>query len=461
MNSNHWAEEAAVSIGEWILREAVEQGEGLSWYAWQAEREKTPRTFERRLVGGSLYGGTAGIALFLAELGRITGSGELLIAARLALLHSIRELRAAGDAAVGLYSGTSGWLFAAGTFLRHNQDSDLRELALEVAEELPAIPLPPKNFDLIGGAAGTIIGLLGVTDVLDGAGLESTCIRLGEHLLSSAHVEPMGLSWPSGPPRGANLCGLAHGAAGIGWALLELYVRTGRAFFKVGAEEAFAYERLWFDPAVGNWTDLRNNDLTQIQSDGRVEDLQEKLEKGEALPVYRKRFMAAWCHGGPGIGLTRARALEVLGFGRYREEIEAALGSFEISPHGTESNHSLCHGLVGNALARIRMAQALGLGKVVSDTQDHLRAQTHERVESGERWIPGGPVRDAPDPTLMVGEAGIGLGLLGLEATMQRDYPVMFGTLYMFTLLGLILGLISDITYTLVDPRIDFETRKV
>ncbi len=54
-----------------------------------------------------------------------------------------------------------------------------------------------------------------------------------------------------------------------------------------------------------------------------------------------------------------------------------------------------------------------------------------------------------------------GLGLLGFEATMQRDYPVMFGTLYMFTLVGLFLGLISDLTYTLVDPRIDFEKRKV
>ncbi|MBA7584866.1 Inner membrane ABC transporter permease protein YejB [subsurface metagenome] len=52
-----------------------------------------------------------------------------------------------------------------------------------------------------------------------------------------------------------------------------------------------------------------------------------------------------------------------------------------------------------------------------------------------------------------------GLGLLGFEAVMQRDYPVMFGTLYMFTLMGLILGLISDFTYTLVDPRIDFESR--
>lgn len=52
-----------------------------------------------------------------------------------------------------------------------------------------------------------------------------------------------------------------------------------------------------------------------------------------------------------------------------------------------------------------------------------------------------------------------GLGLLGFEATMQRDYPVMFGTLYMFTLLGLVLSLISDVTYTVVDPRIDFEKR--
>ena len=52
-----------------------------------------------------------------------------------------------------------------------------------------------------------------------------------------------------------------------------------------------------------------------------------------------------------------------------------------------------------------------------------------------------------------------GLGLLGFESAIQRDYPVMFGTLYIFTLLGLVVGLISDITYTIVDPRIDFESR--
>lgn len=52
-----------------------------------------------------------------------------------------------------------------------------------------------------------------------------------------------------------------------------------------------------------------------------------------------------------------------------------------------------------------------------------------------------------------------GLGLLGYEAVVGRDYPVMFGTLYIFTLLGLIFNLLGDITYMMVDPRIDFEKR--
>ena len=52
-----------------------------------------------------------------------------------------------------------------------------------------------------------------------------------------------------------------------------------------------------------------------------------------------------------------------------------------------------------------------------------------------------------------------GMGLLGFEAAINRDYPVMFGTLYFFTLLGLVMNLIGDLMYVAVDPRIDFEAR--
>src|SRR5271165_2151174 len=53
-----------------------------------------------------------------------------------------------------------------------------------------------------------------------------------------------------------------------------------------------------------------------------------------------------------------------------------------------------------------------------------------------------------------------GLCLLGFESAIQRDYPVMFGTLYMFTLLGLLMQIVGDLLYTVVDPRIDFEARQ-
>lgn len=54
-----------------------------------------------------------------------------------------------------------------------------------------------------------------------------------------------------------------------------------------------------------------------------------------------------------------------------------------------------------------------------------------------------------------------GIGLLGYESAINRDYPVMFATLFFFSLLGLLMNLIGDLTYTLVDPRIDFESQEV
>ena len=52
-----------------------------------------------------------------------------------------------------------------------------------------------------------------------------------------------------------------------------------------------------------------------------------------------------------------------------------------------------------------------------------------------------------------------GIGLLGFEAITQRDYPVIFGTLFLFSLFGMILRLIGDLLYQVIDPRIDFEAR--
>ena len=53
-----------------------------------------------------------------------------------------------------------------------------------------------------------------------------------------------------------------------------------------------------------------------------------------------------------------------------------------------------------------------------------------------------------------------GLGRMGFEATVARDYPVIFATLYVFGLIGLLIGILSDLMYMWIDPRIDFESRE-
>ena len=53
-----------------------------------------------------------------------------------------------------------------------------------------------------------------------------------------------------------------------------------------------------------------------------------------------------------------------------------------------------------------------------------------------------------------------GLGRMGFEAAVARDYPVIFGTLFVFGLMGLVVGILSDLMYVFVDPRIDFESRE-
>ncbi len=53
------------------------------------------------------------------------------------------------------------------------------------------------------------------------------------------------------------------------------------------------------------------------------------------------------------------------------------------------------------------------------------------------------------------------MGLLGFESVIKRDYPVVFAPLFIFSLLGLVVNIITDFIYTLVDPRIDFESREV
>ena len=152
-----------------------------------------------------------------------------------------------------------------------------------------------------------------------------------------------GIAWDSRTPTLRPLTGFAHGNAGIAWALGELADLTGEVRFRTAERSAVAYERSLFSAEAKNWPDLRERDAG--------------LQGLEGDPDQAS-FMAAWCHGAPGIGLARILSLGRLDEPATRAEIEAALET--TLAQGFGDNHSLCHGDLGNLEPLLQAGERLG-----------------------------------------------------------------------------------------------------
>ena len=394
---------AAETIGRHLAREAIWHADHCNWIgAIQSSPEQGgSSTVMYRALAPDLYAGTSGIALFLAELAAITGDDTFR---RLALGAGRQALaqaeRLPPGARLSLYSGWVGIALAATRIGLLLGEENLLAGARQLLGTLPQ-PDPAPLHDFLAGSAGAIAGLLILGTLLEDAALGTTAIALGTGLIAAADKRASGDSWLAPHPTRRNLTGLAHGAAGIGFALLELYAATRDTQFRTAAERAYAYERHWFDAERGNWPDFRT-------------PLPGRPRHGEEV------FVTYWCHGGPGIALTRLRAYALLGNRIYQEEAAAALKTTQQAILQTlsaeSSDYSLCHGLAGlTDILRYGVASS-GLDAAVAQQTVHATAAMGlQRYGVGGHTWAGGWASGEP-PGLMLGMAGIGLFYLRLYA---------------------------------------------
>jgi lantibiotic modifying enzyme len=382
--------EAALRLGREVAAAAIWSGERCSWIGGMPDEGpggEILMTYSS--FGPHLYGGTAGVGLALAELYDAGGEGEteLRRVALGALEHGLtRAEEVAAPSRLGAYGGQLGIALCAartGTLLG---EPDLVGRAGELVAGLDYETVPLEN-DLIAGRAGGILALLSLRELGVAAATLERAVMLGEGLMAAADRIGEGWSWPSASSsESRNLTGLSHGAAGIGVALLELQRASAEAEFGAAAEEAFAYERSLFDPQVRNWPDLREHVLRDWPAD--------------AAPPCT----TLWCHGAPGIALSRLRACELGNQNGCEGEARVALETTAASlRHQLDSgNYSLCHGLAGNA-------EVLAEGAAWFEEESTL---THEVATAGiERYLeteapwPLG-VHNGQTDSLLVGRAG-------------------------------------------------------
>jgi len=256
------------------------------------------------------------------------------------------------------------------------------------------------EFDLLAGAAGAVAAFVVLRDILNEAWLLDFAARLGDKLLHAADKTQTAYSWRSVSfPDQPNLTGFSHGVAGIAYALLELFQATGNSNYRHAAEQAFGYERQWFDEKAGNWLDLR-------MESGKGRRLQSPLP-----------FATLWCHGAPGIALARLRAYQLVKDERYKAEALTALQTtskaVEMGLQARTGTYCLCHGLAGNADILLHSFQMLGQERVkeAALARDVGYAGIERYMRRGQEW-PCGPGGETP--SLMLGLAGIGYFYLRL-----------------------------------------------
>jgi type 2 lantibiotic biosynthesis protein LanM len=360
------ADRIAGELSHW----AIHRGPGAAWIGidWLGDAE----VFQLACLGGDLYNGVSGLALFLAAHAKVTGCGasrELALAGLLHLRKSLRGRHAARMArslgiggAVGL--GSIVYALAVISDLLHDGEllADARVAADLFTDDLIAAD---KQLDAIGGSAGAILGLLRLHRDTGSDNVLSRAIRCGEHLLAQSRVGPEGRrSWVGQGAGTRALNGMSHGAAGFAYALASLAAATGRDEFARAAAESIAFEDASYVAARSNWPDLR----------------------GEGEPAWP----CQWCHGAPGIGLAR---LAMMKRGRMNaaaltNDVRSAIQGVERAWPGAVD--TLCCGTLGSVEFMCEAAGVLDRGDLRELASRRLMAVLRSAAASGDyRWNSG------------------------------------------------------------------------
>jgi class II lanthipeptide synthase len=401
--------DTALAIGRRLARRALWEGTTCTWDVLDSQPDPENRVRTIR-AEGQLYQGAAGIAWFLGELYRATGEAEVGRTARGGLEHALARGDYLSDL-FGFHSGRVGIAWVAVRLAGIFERPDYAERARRLLAPLAGRESHDLGLDVIGGAAGAIPACLDLAEKAGWDELRAVARGLGEHLIRRAQRRPDGWSWATGGASAVrNLTGFGHGASGVGLALLELDRATCDGRFRFAAEMAFLYERLLFNEERSNWPDLRHDLLERP-----IDELRRAVRDGKP-PVYEERYMTAWCHGAPGIGLARLRAFELTGQDVYRQEAEAALRSTLQAVEDALSqggNYSLCHGIGGNCELPLLAAELLERPELRQVAERAAREGIEAYEARGRPW-PCGTRGGVPDPSLLVGEAGIGAFYLRL-----------------------------------------------
>ena len=380
------------SIVDLLERLAVDNGREVTWLGFGGPSADAPTLGP---VGTSLFGGTSGIALFLAAAAAVMSCGTAReLAARVfgplcqLLGDRPQRLALASEIGIGGAVGLGGIVYAlarAGSLLGNS--SYLAAARAAAGAITRATIAEDATLDVMSGAAGALLGLLSLHGATDDGGALRRAVLCGEHLLERRIVDPAtGLrAWRASHSHLPT--GFAHGSSGIAFALGRLAGPAGRDEFLHAATEAWELE---------NRRQARRQRV-------HVKD----IPKVPGSPPERRR---SWCRGSVGIGLARLGSLDDTD-PQARAAIETALES--IQRIESSEPDGLCCGRMGHADFLLSAGLRLGRQNLCRAAAIVGRRTLTRALEEG-RFATG--TDEGFRPGLFQGVSGIGYELLRMHA---------------------------------------------
>ena len=331
-------------------------------------------------MGAALYSGLTGPALFFAALYRVSGDDEARRTAMAAVRTAI-ELVDHSHAGMGPGAATGLGSVAYATIVAGLllDEPEFFDHARVCAHLLMNIRRRDGDFDVSAGPGGAIVALLAVHARVGGDALIAGAEAFAERLIGDDGDRPACVTDAG--------TGLAHGAAGIAFALARLHAVSGRERWRRAAQALLRYERDVFDPVAGNWPDLR-----------------------PARKAHGPGFMMGWCAGAPGIALARLDCCHV----DHHADADLAVGIAATLAAPAGARDHVCCGNMGRVEILFELGRRLNRPDLVAAAVERAGQLVARAERTGTFTLVSDPAIQIAHPGFHQGLSGIGYALLRL-----------------------------------------------
>lgn len=407
--------DSAIQIGEYLISESICEKGLIYWLSWKRKKlnKKNKEPKYDFFPTNDFYSGNSGVAYFFLNLYKATSNDKYIEVCEKALDWSIYNMKK-GRIKSGFYNGDYGVYLTASNFMKIRQTTKYKSI---IDESLKNIKIDINNYDIISGHSGSILALLEIIND-DVISVPKTLLKKHvEYLLNGIKFRNNLLAFEQDYEY--PLSGFSHGQSGISYVFTELAYLTRNEWLYSISDSLYKYEDVFKEKNTCNYKDTRS--YLHFQDNFNELSLKE-VKDG----LSKKAIMFGWCHGFPGIAMSRLNYYYRTGDENYLKQVEGFVDfykkNFELINGGNIS--CLCHGDVGNIELLLQYAYLHKDDELIRLVRNHSLKIFTKLKKNGfinnENKYPN-------DFSIMGGVAGIGYYFLRLFSPNNFQSILLFG----------------------------------